>query len=255
MEIMNCTKKKLLFYGGLMIWVFLFLWSLINKDDLMVYYLDQLDGEMTYYMLRAKNFPNLFVTSYKEFMNGSAMVEVASLLGILPYVFFTPKVAFIVNEFAVRILAYVGMFKMLDKLDVEPFICFLVAALFPYLPLYSVYGLSVMGIPLLVYAFINLYNSHKLLVSYSLIVIFALSSSLVLSGYFLCGFLVVHIICMLIKKDRPVQKHFILGTFLLIALYALENYELILSILLGIGTVSHKIEYDVTQMNPSLDSM
>ena len=76
------------------------------------------------------------------------------------------------------------MYLLVNQRFDEPVIAAVTGTLFTLLPFYPVYGLSVMGQPLLFYAFGRLRNGKKRvgLLGILLIVFFSLSSSLVLVG-------------------------------------------------------------------------
>lgn len=92
---------------------------------------------------------------------------------------------------------------MQKELGIDVKIAFCVAVFFAYLPFYSVYGLSVAGLPLLVYAVIRLCRGGKKLPCYVLIALYCFSSSLVLIGYAVLGALVLAAVLPLQKENTP----------------------------------------------------
>lgn len=131
------------------------LFCLLGKDSVVVYH-DQLDGEVLCYIYQAKY---LFEDStIPELMNGigkNAMTAPAPLF-IVFYKLFEPFPAFVVSQYFSMITAFVGMYLLLNKWGAKPVVAALTGVLFAYLPLLPVYGLSMYGIPLVIWAFIEL---------------------------------------------------------------------------------------------------
>jgi len=137
---------------------------------------------------------------------------------------------YIINEIIYRILAFMGFFLLLRNYIFKKQIPIIFSALlsisFIYLPFWSQGGLSVAGIPLLLYAFANLYFSKKIFISYLIVILYPFYSGFFLSGIFIL-FCVFIIIIHLIKKKRAV-KHLIISTIILTILYIMINYPFFL---------------------------
>lgn len=174
---------------------------LFRGEAIWVNYHDQLDSEVLYYMLRSENSNTLFRTTFENFMSGKAYVQPATVFQGILYYFLKPIYAFITNMFIVRIVAYLGMYLLLRKLNVEEVICFSTGMLFSLLPIYSVYGLCSMGVPLLIVCFWNLYKGEWLGRSSVYIFLYALYSSLILIGFAIIA--IVFVIMLAVwKKEK-----------------------------------------------------
>ncbi len=115
------------------------------------------------------------------------------------------------------------------------------AGCFCMLPLYPVYGLSQMGIPLVLYAFLCLNRKKHRTVAFFLTLFFGLTSHLVYTGYAVLGFWVIAIFILLLQKKNV--KWETLGFFMLLCTYLLTNSRLFMEFLFGQGSyVSHREE-------------
>ena len=219
------------------------LFCLLGKDSVIAYH-DQLDGEVLTYIYQARYmFEN---STIPELMNGvgkTALTAPAPLL-ILFYKIFSPFTAFIVSQYFVMLIAFTGMYLLLTKWEVNPLTACLSGVIFAYLPLIPVYGLSMYGIPLLLWAFLNLAEGKRSDLQFGLIVLFGLTSSLVLSGYAVLAMVVL--LGLFWKKARK-SAYYWIGTGVLFVTYLLCNLGLFAQILgMGESYVTHKDELVIT---------
>lgn len=238
------NKQKCFLAGLCLTGISVLLFCLLGEKSVFVYH-DQMDGEVLCYLYQAKY---LFTDStIPEFMNGvgkNALTAPAPFL-ILFYKIFPPFVAFLVSQYFVMLLGFAGMYLLLARWQVRPLFSCLCGVLFAYLPLLPVYGLSMYGIPLVIWAFLNLKEDGKP-VYYALIALFGLASSLVLSGF---AVLTVVIFLGIFEKKARRSRNYWAGTGLLLLVYLLCNQSLF-SQLLGLGEsyVSHKEELVITAL-------
>lgn len=154
--------------------------------------------------------------------------------------------AYVFNTVAIKITAYIGLFLLLDNYLLEgrnkKIVALLVSLAFAFIPFYTDYGLSSAGIPLLVYAFLNLKNNKKIVQSYILIIYFALYSSLVLSGLFVCFYLFAYLVYLLIIKAKQIM-HYVIGFAVLCIIYLVLNWDLFFSFFISSDYVSHRTEF------------
>lgn len=211
---------------------------------------DQLDSDILTYIIKAKA---PFAATIPEMLNGtvSASMTPPAILFTVPYMLFKPATAFSISYIVIAEIAFCGMYLCVYRILKSAWISLVIGILFASLPFYPVYGLSVMGQPLVVYSFYCLWSewNNRRAIPYLLIVIFALSSSLVLVGYadllILCVIGVYGLI-----RHRNVKLFFI-GVGVLLLLYIITNLNLLSSIA-GIGSfLSHKTEYVITASNES----
>lgn len=241
---------------------------------------DQLDETLFTYVLNAKY---LFsgVKTYPEMLNGvpSGGMTVSACIFIPLYRVFPLFTAFMLQYIIVVGTAYCGMYLCLKELTGSSMIGFLCGAMFMFLPYQPVYGLSVVGGPLIFYAFLCLYRQKHVIIDLLLIAYFALGANLVLLGYVALGFVLAADIWIFIRwmlKDRnlpakasgrmgrksgkdpcglddrrdEVKKRnrlFYSGSAELLLLYVLVNFSLFSELFLGNGGyVSHREEMVIT---------
>ena len=234
-------KTDYFLLAGLIFFVGLFIIYLNIGQNIYVLYHDQLDSEVSYYMLKAKSISLIGQSTFQEFMNGNAVIEVASPFQLLYYLLFPPVYAFIVNLFVVRIVAFVSMYLLAKRLSICHSSCFLISFFYAILPFYSTYGLNIMGIPLIIICMANLFENRYHFLSLLGIAFFALYSSLVLIGYMVVAVISIYIVLRLIKgKKNPKEVYF--GVILLISIYCITSKNLIFSLGQKSEFVSHRIE-------------
>lgn len=240
--------KSLLLAAGLLFSGILMLPCLLLGTGSIVTYHDQLDGELMNYVLAAKY---LFtgVDVYPEILNGlpaTGAVPPAPLF-VLLYVFLEPFNAFMLSQWIIYAVGFVGMFLLIDKLTARHLVSFFTAVVFMLLPFYPVYGLCIPGQPLLLYCILRLHQREgRRLPCLGLILLYSLSSSLVLVG-FAClltlgaAALVMTIRALRRKTEIPWFLWLSLGV--LLAGYLACNLALIRQVLFPAPTeVSHKTE-------------
>ena len=109
------------------------------------------------------------------------------------------------------------------------------------LPLQPIYGLSVWGIPMLLYAAFCLYQKKRIVLDFVLILLFGLTSHLVLIGYVVLGIWALAILVLWWKKREV--KWLTEGFVFLTGIYVLVNTDLFVELLIGKGDyVSHRTE-------------
>lgn len=201
---------------------------------------DQLDGEVLNYIYGAKYlFTNTDVIP--ELMNGmhaSAMTPPAPL-GLIFYKMFAPFWAYASMHLFSVVVGYVGFFLLAKKMTEHPIISFVTACIFVYLPFYPVYGLSVLGQPLLVWALWQLYDKkpHKYIYLFC-VFLYAAGSSFALVGYAWIAVLFIALIVLLVRH-KPV-KEMTVAFLLLLGTYLACNIQL-LGAFLGIGGASYPL--------------
>ena len=207
---------------------------------------DQLDETLFTYVLNGKY---LFsgVKSYPEMLGGvpKGGMSVSACLFIPLYKFLSVFQAFMVQYIIVVATAYIGMYLCVKELTGSGIVGFLCGGMFMFLPYQPVYGLSVVGGPLLFYAFLCLYRQKHVIIDGLLILYFALGANLVLLGYVALGFVFLANIWMFVRRKR--NRLFLMGSLELLFAYIVVNFSLFSELLLGGGGyVSHREEMVIT---------
>lgn len=222
-----------IFWGVILIIVYM-LPNLVLGKDSYIFMFDTWDSEIFFYKLSAKYFASL-KGSIPEAMNGLPVgsVNVFSPVQILAYMVMDDFWAFLFNDFWVRIIGFLGIYLLLGKIfgGQNKFIAFFSGVVLAYLPVFSIYGTSIFGQPLLAYAIWNLIENKHRALSYAYIVFFGVSSSLILTGFYILAVILVFAIVLNIKKGfkkaLPVYISFLVIAFL----YFLTHFKMIYNLL------------------------
>lgn len=234
-----------LFCIGLIVLALSLLPTLILGTDSVVYYHDQLDGELIAYIYQAKY---LFSGSdiLPEFLNGASKATLTppAPLAVLLFAIFSPFIAYSILQIGVQIVAYVGMFFLIKRMTQNSYISLLVALLYTFLPFLPLYGLAQYGIPLLLLCFWDLYEGKYIKSSIIYVGIYAAMSSLILIGFAWLALGAVFTLYQLIVHKVKARAHLILSFVLMLLIYVAENLPLFAQVL-GIGQsfISHKEDY------------
>ncbi|BDD10368.1 putative membrane protein YkoS [Fulvitalea axinellae] len=237
------SKENRLFTFGLTSIILYYLPYLILGENSYIRIHDNLDGEIIYRILLSQN-PG---EKIDQVMNGLPTFTMMSRHNVVVWIFklFEPFTAYLLNDFFVRIIAFLGMYFLLKKkfLDNGPYsetIATGVAVCFALIPFYSIFsGLTVAGQPLVLFAFLNLTDQKPSLWNYLIIIIFTLYSSLVLSGVFILAGLGAFWLFLFIK-DRSPKPHFLIALTLLTICYLAVEAELVGSYLFQKDFESHR---------------
>lgn len=250
-RLVNYLEAKPVWIVGFLLLCLSFLPVLILGEGALFDSHDTYDGALLTYMLKAKY---LFsgMDTYPELMNGipQSGMTVPAPLFVLLYYFFSPFVAHLLQYLILSIVAFFGMYLCLKKITDFKCVATLVSLLFALIPFAPVYGHSVAGLPLCIYAFICLYEKRRISLSYVSITFFVLSSSLVYVGFACVCILAVLCFIFLFREIKRKcifeKKHFYIGCLLLLLLYILTNLSLISETFLGGGFESHRVEFVLT---------
>lgn len=183
-------------------------------------------------------------------MNGLPREMIQSGWNVTAWLFglFTPFTAYMVNDWLARMVGFLGMALLLDAhligrdMKYRTVIILVSSLTFAVLGSYNIYcGLTVMGQPMLLYVFWNLANKRVCWWCYLIIGGFALWSSFMLSGLFICLALGIWWLW-LVYRDRRSHLSFLFGILLLGVCYLAVEHQMILSAFSS-GVISHRVEF------------
>ena len=112
-----------------------------------------------------------------------------------------PYWAIICYTYLYKLLAFVGMFLLVDTYIMNRqhrWMAVWVSIMLALVPFYVLHGLSGIGLPLVIYAFLNLYHSRRLILSYVFIAVYTFNSMLAYGGFFALVILFVFLCCLLL---------------------------------------------------------
>lgn len=165
---------------------------------------------------------------------------------------------YVVNKLLVLLIGFVGMYLLLKDYFIKnqnfKYIVILCAALFMALPYFPVFGISITGQPLILWAFMNLRKHVKTTLSFAITLLYPFYSSIVWIA--IPGLLALGLILMYeFIKYRRIPYLYILGMIGMAAMYILVNYEMFESTMVDDAFVSHRTAYDLYKyQQPSLQS-
>lgn len=154
--------------------------------------------------------------------------------------------AYIINSIIVRIIGFTGMYLLM-----RDFFCNgnkktagYIAALFAIIPLYTLYGLSVAGVPIILWSFLLILQSKQKWYHYLIILLFPFYSHFALIGPFLIVLLLSIAIYAKIFSFFKVNSIYYIALVLLFCTFLLANYHIIESYVFPNGVLSHRSEWN-----------
>lgn len=189
---------------------------------------DQLDGEIFTYIFAAKHWGEGLET-YSEMFNGIRIngLQMPAPIFVLLYKIFTPFAALLIMHIIIAIFAFLGMYLLIEKCFHYKMVACVVGIVFAYLPFYGVYGLSIMGIPFLIYGVLLIYEKRKDYLGYFIILFFTISSSLVLVGFAILLNMGIIWLVLLIKKNYKKSLSILYGMVEMSLIYIIFNFSLV----------------------------
>lgn len=217
--------------GGLVIAINFLPFFILKEGSVFVIH-DQLDEDILSYVLTARHWGE-GLQILPEMLGGinASGLQPAAVLFIPLYRIFPIFWAFVIQYAICFLAAFAGMYFCVRKLTESNILAISSAVFFSMLPLYPVYGLSIMGIPLIFYAVLCLAKREKIIWSLALTAFFGVTSSLVYTGYVVLSIWAVILIILFVRKDW--NKGLIIGFLLLTAVYIIVNYHLFAELIFG----------------------
>ena len=187
-------------------------------------------------------------TKLDNFLNGIALSGVDSGFNVLTWLFmiFPPFTAYAINDLLMRLVAILGMVLLLKKYIIMPnvqehhWIIIGTAACFALLPFYPAGGLSIAGIPLLLYCFLEIQEHKGKFIHFLFIFIFPFYSKLALAGVFIAISLFILWVIDGVR-NRKINLPYLGGLALLTITYCFTHFHLVYSFLAP-GFVSYREE-------------
>lgn len=240
-----------------------YLWFGLGFLGILIYYLpyfilgqdaafrisDYLDDEVVQLLFNGKYLFASSKTIVEEWLSGVPFATIQAPCFTLIFFFkvFSFYHAIVLIGLFGMIIAYIGMYLLSNKLlrGNQCYISFMAALLYAMLPYYPSYGLSSVGLPLVVWACWKLCEEKcerrcAYLPYYLTLLFYALSSSVIWAGYFVVGFMFVAAVLMLVKKKKGGVRLLLSGA-LMTAAYCYVFRATIASVLFGTFT-SHRAD-------------
>ncbi|MCX6583325.1 MAG: DUF6044 family protein [Candidatus Aminicenantes bacterium] len=253
----NHPEKRLLLLGFLVVFLF-WLPYLFRGQDSHVKTFDNLDCHVAHTKVLAESGKAFSLnphTKLDNFTNGLPLSGVDSGYNVMTWLFmiFAPFTAYALNDLLVRLVAFWGMFLFLKKYIIKDEgkqftrIAFGSALCFSLLPFYPAGGLSVAGIPLLLYSFFNILQRRQRPLDFFVILVYPFYSKLALAGFFVMAVLFVIFILDWLR-EKKINLYYLGGLALMTVSYLFAQFHLIYSFLAP-GFTSHREEIRVVGLS------
>ena len=162
------------------------------------------------------------------------------------FLIFKPYYAYIVNMLLTNLIAYCGMYLLLKRYIIkekeqQPLL-WMVSLSFGLLPFIYVIGISIAGIPLLLYAVLNIYHHKSSWTDILIIVIFPFYSLIAYTGIFILMSYGIFALYSLIKSKK-INKLLWIGFLILVTGYVITEWGLIRCYLSGEVEASQRSEF------------
>lgn len=242
-QYMNKLDRTPLWWTGVLFLAVTFTPYLILGEGSVFAVHDQLDETLMTYVLNARHLFEGKNAVFPEMLGGvnASGMQPSAILFVPLYRFLPVFTAFIIQYLVVSAAGFFGMYGCVKEITGSSILAAAMAGCFCLLPVQPVYGLSVLGVPLLLYCFLCLYQGKHGAGSFAGILFFGLTTHLVLIGYVVLGFWLLTVFWLLVKK-RP-NRLVNLGFVWLTGIYIGVNHSLFGELLLGgSGYTSHREE-------------
>ena len=222
------TYSKKYFFSTIILIIVLFILQLIFVKYTYIFTDDVLNEFAWYKALKSENllFSTDFLNKSTFFFNNIEIKYFNSPFDIkrIFYFYLDTIYAYISSAFLCRIIGFIGMYLFIKqnfkKINDENIIC-LTSLSFICLPFYSIYGISLIGQPLLFWGFINLLKHDKIIISFIIIIFFPFYSHIAFTAPFFTVYLLIG--SFFIKN---ISKYFFFGIILYLMFSILANINL-----------------------------
>ena len=236
----------------------IFVIQLINGEDNVFKIYDNLDSEITTRVipLRAGNLlsisndeviPQLVNGLKRNSLNASA-TKIETFL----FYYFPPAHAYLLNYVFINAIAFLGIFLLFsvyifrDMKDQNKLIASVLAFTFVMLRFYTIYGMAVLGAPLLLYSVLNILKGRKPGLNLIYVIIYPFNSSLVLGGFVVVGLFFVIGLGYYFSNNRVYARKLIGISVLLGFLFVVAEINLFNQFFFDKTFVSHRTAWDPT---------
>ena len=249
-RILDKTNSIIIFFDRIPLWwLFFLLFALVFTPFLILgegsifEYHDQLDESMMNIVLTARHLGE-GLDVLPEMMGGinASGLQPSAVLFVPLYCILPTFWAFLVQYAVCFAAAFLGMYFCVKELTGSSILAVTAAGCFCMLPLYPIYGLSEMGIPMVLYAFLRLWKKKAPWISLVLVVFFGLTSHLVCTGYVVLAFWGMALVITWLRR-RKGSKWLVAAFCLLLGVYVIVNRSLFVDLLFSRSSyASHREE-------------
>ena len=253
--LIGMTKHRILLTGALLLIALYLSPYYILGEDTRIRIHDNLDSNVVWYKLMGDTH-TLFGGIHSvipNILNGVPRNSLGSEfdIGLILYTLFHPFLAYTLNQTFMRAAAFFGMYLLLRRhvfMGDEDGIVIGTATAFALLPFWPSGGLSIAGLPLALYAFLNIKNKEQTKWDWLIICFLPFYSSFILSFSFFIGCLGLWWLIDAIKK-KDINYMWFLALVIMTLLYISVNYRVIYEMFIQTNFVSHRDEFSRGQLD------
>jgi len=239
-------KNKLLILSALILCLYLSPLVVFGEDSYILIH-DNLDSNLVWFKVLAES-GMAFSGNYETITSfmGTPRVSLGNEFDFLflLYNILDPYNAYVLNQVLIRVIAFFGMFLFLDKYILKNMqhkeYVVAIALLYSLLPFWPSGGLSVAGLPLITYVFLNIKCNQETLADWVVLILFPFYSVFILSMMFYIIF--VGIIWIIDVSRKKLNIKFTLAIFIFSVVYLLLNYRLLEAFIFNTEFISHRVE-------------
>jgi hypothetical protein len=220
---------------------------------------DNLDSNVIYWKILSKN-GNAFADNsaiIPDMMNGLPRSSYGSQFQVIVLLFyiFPPYLAYVINEFLIHIFAFLGMYLLLKnhfKINHNELVNIAiidgVSLCYAFLPFWSPGGLSIAGLPLTLYAFLNIRFDKSTKKDLIILTFVPFYSSLLFSFVFF--FVIIFLTFLKDCASKHIfNRKFFLALVYFGLLYIFIEYRLIISQFIDNSYCSHRSDFKSQKIN------
>ena len=243
------SEKKLIVFSQIVI-ILYYLPYFVFGEDAHILVHDNLDSNIAWIKILLSN--NALFSSpldkIKNVFNGLSVFQLYRSydISLLLFKCFGIYFGYVINKLIVSFIGFWGIFLLLrshfviELSSVYNYIRVGVALVFSLLPFWS-FSATVMGLPFLLFAFLNFRNKSGGYFNFLIVVVFAFYSKFVLSGIFML--IVLSLIFLFdIFMRRSINWQFFIGLSVLSIAYVISHFPLFYGFLFS-ETQSHRLEF------------
>jgi hypothetical protein len=244
---MNAKNLKYPLWGILVILVY-YIPYFINGENSYITIHDNLDFDVSAILCSLKEGYGFFKAVNIPMLDGiSSSLLDNQLPKLLLYYILPDFYAYMLNDFIVRLIGFMGMYLFLRyyliKDEKYNLVSLVVALCFGLMSIYTSLGLGCYSLPWLAMSFINLRDKRRTILSYLCIIGCSIYTSFILiSAFSGLGLFIYYL--HLVYKTKNINKEYLIGLFIMGGIYLIGMYPMIKYMLSPV--VCHRVEFKDT---------
>lgn len=248
---MELHKYKKIVLGLLVVLIYILIFFGFFGVDSYVLIHDNLDSNLVEVKMLSEsdNILGFNGESIPNIMGGLTRASFMTGFSVIVWLFkiFDPYWAYFINQSLMRIIAYFGMFLLLDKYILTKKqhneILIGVSIAFAVLPFWPFGGLTIAGMPIALYSFLNIKNNIDSKFNWLTLILLPYYSYLSAGFVFFLTFIFLDLIYDSIK-NKKINKKYLFSLILMSINFIIVEYRLIYDMFLSSEFISHRTEFD-----------